>query len=25
LSSWIERYPDHWMWLYHRWASTTKE
>ena len=25
LSSWIERYPDHWMWLYHRWASTTEE
>lgn len=25
LSSWIEKYPDHWMWLYPRWASTTKD
>lgn len=22
LSQWIARYPDHWMWLYPRWAST---
>lgn len=22
LSAWIEKYPDHWMWLYPRWAST---
>lgn len=22
LSAWIRRHPDHWMWLYPRWAST---
>jgi len=22
LGEWIERHPDHWMWLYSRWAST---
>ncbi|HOO64347.1 MAG TPA: lysophospholipid acyltransferase family protein [Synergistaceae bacterium] len=25
LSSWIEKYPDHWMWLYPRWASTMED
>ncbi|MDO9509267.1 MAG: lysophospholipid acyltransferase family protein [Thermovirgaceae bacterium] len=23
LGEWIRRYPDQWMWLYPRWASTT--
>jgi len=23
LSSWIEKYPEQWLWLYPRWASTT--
>jgi len=22
LGDWIRRYPDHWMWLYPRWATT---
>jgi len=25
LSQWIRRYPDHWLWLYPRWASTLEK